>query len=255
MLTLCDPVDCGLPGFSIRGILQARILGRMGQHWSPYPSRVPYFLLPWPPTPRVSGAARTPAPKQLHHLPRLAPPRGRPKSSRAASGANPSGRPHAEVEIKAQLKPRGSVTKEEDPKPSHQLHKLQIKSTQSTRQTLCLWNTQKATESSLKREHTSADSCGHRRQEHTGVGPDGNLSGPHSRSRDQHSVGGHPREGRWTVTPGRERTLTAETQEKHLLFLCFDLLCRFFWMFFSFFFLFLPHSVVVVNFIGTMKPN
>ena len=29
--------------------------------------------------------------------------------------------PHAEVEIKPQLKPRGSVTKEEDPKPSDQL--------------------------------------------------------------------------------------------------------------------------------------
>ena len=25
-LTLCDPVDCSLPGFSIHGILQARIL-------------------------------------------------------------------------------------------------------------------------------------------------------------------------------------------------------------------------------------
>jgi len=41
---------------------------------------------------------------------------------------------HAEVEIKAQLKHRGTVAKEEDPKPSHQLDKLQIKSTQSTRQ-------------------------------------------------------------------------------------------------------------------------
>jgi len=37
--------------------------------------------------------------------------------------------PHAEVEIKPQLKPRGAVTKEEDPKPSHQLYKLQNKST------------------------------------------------------------------------------------------------------------------------------
>ena len=45
------------------------------------------------------------------------------------------GGPHAEVEIKPQLKPRGSVAKEEDPKPSHQLYKLQIESTQSTRQT------------------------------------------------------------------------------------------------------------------------
>jgi len=38
------------------------------------------------------------------------------------------------VEIKLQLKLRISVLKEEDPKPSHQLYKLQIKSTQSARQ-------------------------------------------------------------------------------------------------------------------------
>ena len=37
--------------------------------------------------------------------------------------------PYAEVEIKPQLKPRSSVAKEEDPKPSHQLYKLKIKST------------------------------------------------------------------------------------------------------------------------------
>ena len=43
--------------------------------------------------------------------------------------------PHAEVEIKPQLKPRGNAVKEEDPKPSHQLYKLQIESTQSSRQT------------------------------------------------------------------------------------------------------------------------
>ena len=36
--------------------------------------------------------------------------------------------PHAEVEIKPQLKSRGSVAKEEDPKPSNQLYKLPIKS-------------------------------------------------------------------------------------------------------------------------------
>ena len=46
-LTLCDPVDCGLPGFSVReGVLQARILERIGQYWLPYPSRALYFLLP-----------------------------------------------------------------------------------------------------------------------------------------------------------------------------------------------------------------
>ena len=37
--------------------------------------------------------------------------------------------PHVEVEIKPQLKPRGNAAKEEDPKPSYQLYKLQIKST------------------------------------------------------------------------------------------------------------------------------
>ena len=110
--------------------------------------------------------------------------------------------PHAEVEIKPQLKPRGSVTKEEDPKPSHQLYKLQIKSTLSIRQTLCLWNIQNDTESSHKRKRTGSDSCGHWRKEHT-VGPDEDLRCPHSRSRDQHSVGGHPREVRWTVTPSK----------------------------------------------------
>ena len=58
----------------------------------------------------------------------------------ALTGANPSppgqpqeqtpvDDPHAEVEIKPQLKPRGSVAKEKDSKPSHQLYKLQIKST------------------------------------------------------------------------------------------------------------------------------
>ena len=61
--------------------------------------------------------------------------------------------------------------------------------------------------------------------------------------------------GRWggLWLPARERTLTAVTQEKHLLFLCFDLFCRFFWTFFFFFLS--PTSVVVVNFIGTMKSN
>ena len=40
--------------------------------------------------------------------------------------------------------------------------------------------------------------------------------------------------GRWggLWLPMRERTLTAVTQGKHLLFLCFDLFCRFFWIFF-----------------------
>ena len=39
--------------------------------------------------------------------------------------------PHAEVDIKPQVKPRGSVAEEEDPKPFHELYKPQIKFTQS----------------------------------------------------------------------------------------------------------------------------
>ena len=46
--------------------------------------------------------------------------------------------PHAEVEIKPQLKPRGSVAKEKDPKPSHQLYMLQIKPTLSIKQTVSM---------------------------------------------------------------------------------------------------------------------
>ena len=34
--------------------------------------------------------------------------------------------PHVEVKIKPQLKPRGSVAKEEDPKPSHQLYSCRL---------------------------------------------------------------------------------------------------------------------------------
>ena len=56
--------------------------------------------------------------------------------------------PHAEGEIKPQLKPRGRVAKEEDPKPSHQLYKRQVKSTRSTGRPLCLWKIRKATERS-----------------------------------------------------------------------------------------------------------
>ena len=57
------------------------------------------------------------------------PHRGKPKSFREPQEQTPVDDSHVEVEIKPQLKPRGSVAKEEDPKPSHQLYKLQSKST------------------------------------------------------------------------------------------------------------------------------
>ena len=91
--------------------------------------------------PWVPGAARTPAspaaapPLHLAHSGADPSPPGQPQEQ------TPMDDPQAEVEIKPQLKPRGSVAKEEDPKPSHQLYNLQVKSTWSIRQTLCLQNT------------------------------------------------------------------------------------------------------------------
>ena len=33
VLTLCDPMDCSLPGFSVHGIFQARVLEWVGCHF------------------------------------------------------------------------------------------------------------------------------------------------------------------------------------------------------------------------------
>ena len=87
-----------LPGFSVREVLQARILERTGQYWFPYPSK-PLFpaalaanpLPPQPPhRPGVPGAARTPV-RSSCTTSTPGPHGGKPKSSRAASGENPSG--------------------------------------------------------------------------------------------------------------------------------------------------------------------
>ena len=81
----------------------------------------------------MPGAARTLATQAAASHPHLAltgansGPPGQPQEQ------TPVDDPHAEVEIKPQLKHVGSVAKEEDPKPPH---KLQIKSTHSTRQTV-----------------------------------------------------------------------------------------------------------------------
>ena len=123
-----------------RGVVQARILECIGRYCLLYPSRALYFLLPWLPPALSTWCCQNPATQAA------APP-----LHRALTGANPSppgqpreqtpvDDPHAEVGIKPQLKPRGSVAKEEEPQPSHQLYKLQVKSTRSTRQTLCLRN-------------------------------------------------------------------------------------------------------------------
>ena len=99
-----------------------------------------YFLLPWPPPPRSPWCCQNPCDPSSCTTSTPGPQRGKPKSSKAASRANLRRLPISRGGNKITVETRGSVTKEEDPKPSHQLYKLQIKSTQSTRQTLCLWN-------------------------------------------------------------------------------------------------------------------
>ena len=107
-----------------RGVLQARILERIGQYWVPHPSRALYFLQlltplspwcfqnPWDPSsctpPHLALTGADPSPP------------GQPQEQ------TPVDDPRAEVEIKPQLKPRGSVAKEEDPKPSHQQYRLRL---------------------------------------------------------------------------------------------------------------------------------
>ena len=89
--TLCSTGDHGLPGFSVSRVLQGRILESIGQYWLPYPSRVLYFLLPYPPTPLSTWCCQNPCNPSSCTTSTPGPHRGRPKSSRAASGASPSG--------------------------------------------------------------------------------------------------------------------------------------------------------------------
>ena len=84
------------------------------------------------------GAARTPTTQAAAPPPHLALTGANPSPPGQPQEQTPVDDPHREVEIKPQLKPRGSVAKEEEPKPSHQLYKLQIKSTQSTWQTVSM---------------------------------------------------------------------------------------------------------------------
>ena len=83
-----QPCGCGLPGICARErVLQARILKYIGQYWLPYSSRALYFLQL--PTPLSTWCYRTPVTQAAAPPPSL----GQTQFSRAASGANPSGRP------------------------------------------------------------------------------------------------------------------------------------------------------------------
>ena len=112
-----------------RRVLQARILEPTGQYWLPYPSRTLYFLLSQLPTSLSTWCCQNPCNPSSCSTSTPGPHREKPKSSRAASGANPSGGPTCRGGNKPTVETQGSVVKGEDPKPSHQLCKLQTKST------------------------------------------------------------------------------------------------------------------------------
>ena len=63
-------------------------------------------------------AARTPATEAAAPLPHLALTGANPSPPGQPQKQTPVDDPYTEVEIKPQLKPRGSVTKQEDPKSS-----------------------------------------------------------------------------------------------------------------------------------------
>jgi len=44
---------------------------------------------------------------------------------------------------------------------------------------------------------------------------------PHNRSRDKHSIGGHPREVRWTVTPSEGKDSDSSDSRKTFIILFF----------------------------------
>ena len=90
---LCDPVNCGLPSFSVSGILQGRIPEYIGQCWLPHPCRALYFLLPQLPTPLRTWCCQNPCNLSSCTTSTPTPQWGRCKSSGIVSGANPSGRP------------------------------------------------------------------------------------------------------------------------------------------------------------------
>ena len=108
--TLCDPLDCGLPGFSVR---ERGSPGKnTGVYW-PILVAIPYESTVFP----ASLAANCPddlvppeplQPKQLHHL-HTWPSQGQTHvlHSRAASGANPSGQPTCRAGNKTIIETQG----------------------------------------------------------------------------------------------------------------------------------------------------
>ena len=128
---VCDCVHSGLPGFSFRDGGSA---GKNTGVYRPTLAAIPFWSAVFPAVLATNSAEylvlpEPLRPKHLHHLHtwpsqgQNSSPPGQPQEQ------SPVDNPPAEVEIKSQFKPRGSVANKKDQKPPHQLYKLQIKST------------------------------------------------------------------------------------------------------------------------------
>ena len=131
MSGLCDRVDSGLPGFSFRDGGSA---GKNTGVYRPTLAAIPFWSAVFPAVLAANSAEylvlpEPLRPKHLHHL-HTRPSQGQNSSPPGQpQEQSPVDDPPAEVEIKSQLKPRGSMANKKDQKPPHQLYKLQIKST------------------------------------------------------------------------------------------------------------------------------
>ena len=74
----------------------------------------------------MPGISRTPVARAAALPPYLAFTGANPSPPGQPQEQTPVDNPYPEVKIKSRLKPRGSVTKEEDPKPSHQLYSCRL---------------------------------------------------------------------------------------------------------------------------------
>jgi len=115
--------------------------------------------------------------------------------------------PHAEVEINPQLKSRGSVAKKTQNLPtSYTSCRLNPRDQQGG---LCVCVI-------YKRTLRAPTERTHRRR----IRLESELP-PHSRPRDHHSVGGHPREVRLTVTPSEGENSDSSDSRKAFIILMF----------------------------------
>ena len=112
--------------------------------------------------------------------------------------------PQAEVEIKPQLKPRAVRLRKKTQNLPISCTSCKL-SPHNQLGTLCVYGIYKRPLRAPTKENTLvliAVDIGHKTQ-WSRTRLESEL--PHSRSRDQHSVGGHPREVRWTVTPSKRK--------------------------------------------------